>query len=204
MDTILVEEDTPIIVGLAKTLIPNHGIISADTITYKMKTGSSDSRIYLENMAVADIELIYFKPDTCLDIVLEYKNRCYRINNLYLFSETIIVKEQRIFCDLFFDNKISSDKNGENLVIEEIPQIKWQEKPLLNIHEPVSNMEISAFTHKQFFKRSSIIGVNPLYKEEEAQKIEPDISREIHIHSGTELVGILKTEHAHYDMDMPG
>jgi hypothetical protein len=193
METITFEEKSPIIIGLAHTCIPNQGIISDDTITYQMKTGSNESRIYLEALKIADIELMNASPTDLLDLVMEYQGYCYLVKNLFLFHEKIIIDNHHISMDLFFDNKISHIAHGKNLIIEPIPQINWNTRPLLTVKEYIPHMVISLASHEQFFKRSSIDGVRPVYHEREMQSITPAVSREIDIYSGDENLGTLVT-----------
>jgi hypothetical protein len=203
-NTFIFEENTPITIGLANNRIANRGKISADTITYQMKTGSNESRIYLEELKISDIELVNTSPTDLLDLVSEYQGYCYLVKNLFLFHEKIIIDNHHISMDLFFDNKISHVAHGKNLVIEPIAQIAWEERPLLTVKEYIPHMVISLASHEQFFKRSSIDGVRPVYHEREMQSITPAVSREIEIYSGDENLGTLVTseEYDTYEVEI--
>lgn len=47
MNEIIFQENTPVTISLAKTMIRNHGKISIAPITYQMESHSMDSRLYI-------------------------------------------------------------------------------------------------------------------------------------------------------------
>ena len=206
MNEIIFEENTPVSICLAKTLIRNTGNISADTITFQMDSGEKESRIFLENVCMCDAEMLATQASDKLDIILEYKDTCYSIQNLYLFMEKIKIHNGKIMCSLYFDNKLSTQQ--ETLSIRPDPVVKMDllDYPALRVEGAKGDIEFVSSTHEQFSGRSSIHGVRPLYtKNEEGQKEEihtphSNLLQTLDVFSSREKVATLKVGQGYWTL----
>lgn len=203
MNEIIFQENTPVTISLAKTMIRNHGKISIDPITYQMESHSMDSRLYIEDITLCDVELLDFHTSEMLNIIIEYQNKCYCIKNLYLFMEKIRLQNHQILCSLYFDNKIAPEEKKTTLEIESILNMDLLDYPLLKIKGKKIDMELSFATYEQFFKRSSISGIRPIYKEVEKNQNSVLKSPQIvDIFSGEQQVATLKVGQNYWDLHL--
>lgn len=117
--------------------------------------------------------------------------------------EKIRLQNHQILCSLYFDNKIAPEEKKTTLEIESILNMDLLDYPLLKIKGKKIDMELSLATHDQFFKRSSISGIRPIYKEVEKNQNSVLKSPQIvDIFSGEQQVATLKVGQNYWDLHL--